>query len=176
MRNSRFITVLTIIVLAALSRILPHPPNVTPLTAIALFGGAYFTDKRIACIVPLLIMFLSDWIIGFHSQIVTVYLCFLLTVALGIATRSSKKKVIAISGATLLGSVIFFIATNFGVWLWDGLYPRTLTGLWTCYVAAIPFFRNAVLGDFFYVAILFGSIAFAQYRFPVLRGKRASIL
>ena len=166
--NPRFLTLAGMILTAALSRVLPHPPNFTPLTAIALFGGAYFSDKRMAFLIPLAAMLLSDLVIGFHSQLIMVYLCFMITVCIGFSLRS-RKKLFPIGLATAASSIIFFLVTNFGVWLFDQLYPKTLNGLWTCYVAAIPFFRNTLLGDLFYVGILFGTFALAEKTVPPLR-------
>lgn len=156
------------ILLAAISRILPHPANVTPITAMALFGGAYFSSRRMAFAIPLIAMFLSDLIIGFHSQLIMVYLCFIVTVCLGFFLKS-RKRFLPISLATLASSILFFIVTNFSVWLFDHLYPKSMNGLWTCYVAAIPFFRNTLFGDLFYVGILFGAFLLAEKAIPSLR-------
>jgi len=64
--------------------------------------------------------------------------------------------------------VLFFVLTNFGVWALGALYPKTLTGLTECYVVAIPFFRNALLSDLFYSALLFGGLALAEKQWPIL--------
>jgi hypothetical protein len=69
----------------------------------------------------------------------------------------------------LASSVLFFVLTNFGVWAFDALYPKTLEGLMACYVAAIPFFRNTLLGDLSYTVVLFGGFALLERRIPVLR-------
>lgn len=156
------------ILVTALSRILPHPVNVTPITAMALFSGAYFSNKGTAFIIPWLAMLLSDCVIGFHSQLVMVYLSFAVTVCIGFALRS-QKRIFPICFATLASSTLFFLITNFGVWFFDQLYPKTFNGLWACYTAAIPFFRNSLLGDFFYGAVLFGTFALAEKSFPHLR-------
>lgn len=156
------------ILIAALSRLIPHPPNMTPLTAMALFSGVYARDKRLALAVPLLALLLSDLIIGLHMQMPIVYLCFAGMVFIG-SSLKSRPKVLPLSFAVLGSSILFFVVTNFGVWLLDGLYPRSFQGLIVCYTAAIPFFRNTLLGDLFYAALLFGSFMFAEKRFSALR-------
>ncbi len=165
------------ILLAAGSRLIPHPPNFTPIGAMALFGGACFADRRIAFIVPLAAMLLSDLAIGLlsgdlslglHRLIPVVYGSFGLIVCLGFWLRK-RRTVFPVAGAALAGSVLFFVLTNFGVWALGSWYPKTWEGLVACYVAAIPFFHNTLLGDAVYDTVLFGSFALAQYRFPVLR-------
>ncbi len=143
-----------IIILAAASRLLPHPPNVTPLTAIALLGGATLAPVQ-AFLLPLAALALSDAFIGFHQTAPFVYASFLIVAALGMRLKSDRAAG-RIAGACLASSVLFFLVTNFGVWLVGGLYPRTGAGLAECFTAAIPFFRNSVLGDFAFTAALFG--------------------
>ena len=123
MTQPRFLVIAGMILAAALSRIVPHPYNITPITAIALFGGAYLTDKRLALAIPLLAMLASDMVLGFHSTLPFVYLCFAGTVLIGMALRH-RKQALPIVGATLTGSVLFFIVTNFGVW--TRLYAHNL--------------------------------------------------
>lgn len=160
------ITAILLILFAAFSRILPHPANFTPIAAIALFGGVYL-NKRLAFAVPIAAMFISDLIIGLHSGMIWVYGSFVIITLLGFWLRakmsarlrngqaSTGKKVSYIFGAALASSVIFFIITNFGVWT-SGYYGLDLKGLAECYAAAIPFFRNSLLGDFVYVTLMFG--------------------
>lgn len=140
--------------IAALSRLLPHPPNVTPLAALALTGALYL-DRRFAFILPLAAMLISDVILGVHRIMPFVYVSFAVIAAVGLLLRS-RRSVPVVAGATIGGSVLFFIVTNFGVWFVGegGAYPKTAAGLLECYVAAIPFFRNTLLGDLAYVAIL----------------------
>ncbi|MEK6565109.1 MAG: DUF6580 family putative transport protein [Bacteroidota bacterium] len=145
-----------LILAAAFSRLIPHPPNFTPLAAMALAGGVYL-DKRFALLVPLLALLLTDAIIGFHNLMAFVYGSFLAIGLLGFWLRSHKKPVL-VFGSALASSVLFFIVTNFGVWAMDGatLYPKTLAGLIECYTLAIPFFRNTLFGDVLYTGLLFG--------------------
>ncbi len=152
---------------AAASRLCPHPPNFTPIAAMALFGGAYFADKRLALGIPLLALLLSDAVLGFHSGMVSVYGSFALIVALGFGLRSNRA-VLPLAGTALAGSLSFFVITNFAVWAAGVLYPRTLAGLVECYMAAIPFFKNTLAGDAFYTTVLFGGFALAQKRWSIL--------
>jgi hypothetical protein len=139
-----------------------------PITAIALFGGAYFSDKRLAFFVPLAAMFLSDLGLGFYAHMEIVYLSFALIVCIGLILQRHRTAPY-IAGATLLSSTLFFLITNFGVWAFGPLYPKTLGGLAACYTAAIPFFQNTLLGDFFYVGVLFGGFWLLEQRFSALR-------
>jgi len=163
-----------IILLAALSRIIPHPPNFTPVTAIALFGGAYFADKRFAFIVPLAAMLLSDLFLGFHAWLPFVYLSFMLIVGMGMFLRENTS--LLKTGAMALGaSTLFFIVTNLGSW-WIGpyvlpegtYYPITPAGLLLCFEMAIPFFHKSLAGDLFYTAALFGGYAMLKDNVPAL--------
>ena len=174
MFNTRFAVLLGMVLAAAASRLLPHPPNLTPIAAIALFGGAYFADKRAAFLVPLAAMFLSDLVIGLHRQLPVVYACFAMTVCIGLWLRT-RRRLRPIAGGALASSLLFFIVTNFGVWALGSLYPKTMEGLITCYLAAVPFFRNTLIGDAFYTAVLFGGFALAERWFSVLGGTNAAV-
>ena len=113
-------------------------------------------------------MLLSDLLIGFHGGMPFVYAAILLISALGLAIRSRLNPV-WIGGAALSASLLFFVVTNFGVWLAGGLYPATGAGLVSAFVAAIPFFGNTLAGDLIYTGLLFGGFALAEQWFPVLR-------
>jgi hypothetical protein len=156
------------ILIAAMLRIIPHPPNFTPITAMALFGGACFTDKRLAFLVPLAALFLGDFVIGFHTGMPFVYGSFVLIVCLGFQLRNGKSAA-RIVGASVISALLFFILTNLGVWAVDNLYPRTTGGLVDCYIMAIPFFWNTLLSSLLYSALLFGGLAFVESRFNGLR-------
>lgn len=145
-----------LIVTAILARVLPHPANFTPITAIAIFGGSHLT-KRQAYLIPVLVMVLSDFIIGFDSisSRIFVYGSFLLAVVVGqwIKNNQNTKNIII---GTLLSSILFFVITNFGVWMFGKIYSKDLIGLISSYYYAIPFFKNTLLGDLFYSGIFFG--------------------
>jgi hypothetical protein len=166
--NHRLITLLSAIVAAAALRLVPHPPNFTPIGAMALFSGAYLGRKPIALAAPLGALLLSDLVLGFYHGMATVYFSTALIVIIGMMAlrRVSPMRV---GAAALAGSLLFFVITNFGMWLFSGFYPRTMAGLEACYVAAIPFFQNTVAGDLFYATLLFGGFKLLETLIPRLR-------
>ncbi len=150
-------TVLAVLMIlaAAFSRLLPHPANVAPIAAMALASGVYL-DKRFSLALPIAALLISDWFIGFYPILFFVYGSFIAIGLIGLWLKSHKRP-LPVVGATLVGSLLFFGVTNFGVWvLGPEVYPRTWAGLVECFVAAIPFFRNTVLGDLVYTGVLFG--------------------
>ena len=161
-----------LILAAAFSRLIPHPPNFTPIAALALSSAVYL-DKRYALLLPLAAMLLSDWVIGFHSGMPWVYGSFAVISLMGYWLRSHKKPAF-ILGATLTSSVLFFAVTNFGVWLGSTFYPQTWDGLVACYVAALPFFQNTLAGDFMYTGAMFGLFELAARWFKVEQAQTAS--
>lgn len=167
MRKSRFIILTLFIVAAALLRLLPHPPNFSPIIAIALFGGAYFSSRGAAFIVPMIAMGLSDIFLGFHQSMPFVYASFLLIVGIGFVLKSHKRFTPILSGA-VGSSILFFLVTNFGVWLTGTMYPHTFSGLLSCYAAAIPFFQNTLLSGLLYTGVLFGSFELLKRKYPSL--------
>lgn len=162
--NTRGILVIALVFGAAALRLLPHPVHFTPIWALALFAGAQFENKRWAFGVPLVAMFLSDVVIGFHSQMPLIYAAFAVIVCMGFMLKE-KRTILRVTGAAVAASTFFFIVSNFSVWVFDGLYPLTLEGLAACYVAAIPFYQNSVVATLFYSAVLFGSYALAERTF-----------
>ena len=155
--NKKQLVIVSIIIIAAVLRLLPHLPNVTPITAMALFSGVYFTNKRYAFLIPLLAMFLSDIYLGFSWISLFVYASFVLVSYIGYTSKKIRFTTI------LLGSVSFFVITNFGVWLIG--YPKTIDGLVECYTLAIPFFRNSLIGDFFFAGVLYYGFNFVSNRY-----------
>jgi ABC-type proline/glycine betaine transport system permease subunit len=145
------------VLIAILSRLIPHLPNFTAVTATALFAGRHFKNKILAFVAPLAVMILSDLILGFYTISWFVYASFAAVVFLG--QWSQKMNVLIV----LSSSLTFFVISNFGVWLLG--YPLTLEGFIACYTAAIPFFRNAILGDLFYAAILYYSFKWVERRY-----------
>ncbi|MEX0621852.1 MAG: DUF6580 family putative transport protein [Candidatus Woykebacteria bacterium] len=150
-----------IIGLAVAARLMPHPPNFAPIAAIALFGGAYLSP-RYALIFPLVAMLLSDIFIGFYSPLVmiSVYGSFALVGLLGMWLRKRKTptKVVA---AAIGSSVLFFLITNFAVWV-AGAYARDPSGLLQSYVMGLPFLKNTLAGDLFYTISFFGGYELAK--------------
>ena len=165
---TRLIALLSAIAAAAALRLVPHPPNFSPIDAMALFSGAYLGRRGIAFVAPLAALFLSDLVLGFYHGVATVYATVALIVVIG-WWLSSKRTPLRIGAAAIMSSVTFFVITNFGMWLFSGFYPVTYAGLVACYAAAIPFFQNTVAGDLFYSVLLFGGFALAQHLLPKLR-------
>ena len=168
MFKTRYLVLTGMILIAAISRLLPHPPNFAPITAIALFGGAHFYQKRFAFLVPIAALFLSDLILGFHQLMLFTYGCFVIIIFLGLWLQK-RRTVSTIVVTSLMSSILFFMVTNFGVWMLSGMYTYDQNGLMTCYIAALPFFQNTLVGDLVYTGILFGGFALAQRRFTSLR-------
>jgi hypothetical protein len=162
-----FLIVSVMVIAAAFVRLIPHPPNFAPIAAMALFGGAYFTKKWAAFLIPLAAVFVTDLFLGFHATMWAVYLSFALIVVLGMV-MINQKKIGNIFFASVSASVSFFIITNFGVWISTPYYEKTGAGLAACYTAAIPFFHQTLLGDLFFVAILFGLYELVKTKFPQL--------
>ncbi|HVZ58813.1 MAG TPA: DUF6580 family putative transport protein [Patescibacteria group bacterium] len=160
-----------IIIFGVLLRLLPHLPNVAPITAIALFAGMYL-DKKYALILPLVIMVVSDFFLGFHDTLLFVYVSFFLSGVLGLSTRSHKTAG-RILLTILLASVQFFLITNFGVWLVGHLYPKNLKGLVECFVVAIPFFRNTIMGDLLFTTAFILLFEFLEY---LVHRKKAALV
>jgi hypothetical protein len=168
MSRDRILLVVVMIFTVALFRVVPHLPNFTPLAAAALFGGAVLTDRRWAIGVPLVAMLLSDWIIGFHTLAPLIYLSLVAMVFIG-TYLTERRRIVPVAVAALTASVFFFAVSNFGVWALGILYPRTLDGLLACYVAALPFFQNTLLGTLFYSALLFGGLRMVEKGLPRFR-------
>jgi hypothetical protein len=157
------IFVVILITIGVVSRLLPHLPNFTPIVAIALFGGVYLSRKA-AVVIPLLAMAVSDIFIGRYEigLMISVYGSFLVCVLVGFWLKNNKKWYTTL-GCTILGSVLFFIITNFAVWAFTPWYAKDISGLIQCYLMALPFFRGTLLGDLFYVFLFFGTYEFVYY-------------
>ncbi len=168
--NPRLLSLLAIIALCALYRVLPHPWNVSPVAAMALFAGAHFSSRTLSLAVPLLAMVLSDWLLGFHSTMAFVYGALMLTTALGWLLKG-RLKVWTVLAASLTGSVAFYLITNAGVWLVGSYYPSGLDGLAQSLTAGLPFFQHSLLGNLFFTALLFGGFYALERQFPRLRAQ-----
>jgi hypothetical protein len=172
---------LAMIALAALSRLLPHPPNFTPIAAIGLFGAAYMQRRWLSFAVPFAALFLSDLLLNnvvyaqFYDgfQWITslwLYLAFGLVIGVGhwlLSNTVSPGRVVA---SSLLASAVFFLVSNLFTWLGSPIYPQNFSGLLSCYAAAIPFFGNTLLGDLLYSGVLFGGYAWISSR-QIIRQK-----
>ena len=144
-----------VIFIAALTRLLPHPPNFSPVMALALFSGAALRDWRLALLVPLAAMLMADVWLGFHATMVFVYLGMASMVGAG-RWLGARRRPLPLLAAGMVGASLFFLVSNAGVWLTQDLYPATGAGLAACYLAALPFFHQTVLATLVYGALLFG--------------------
>lgn len=185
----RFGIISLMILAAALSRLLPHPYNFTPIGAIGLFGAAHFSRKYLAFLVPFLALWLSNLLLNnvvyanmypelygegfiwFGSTAPYVYGAFVLIIGLGFLLLR-KVKVTNLLVASLAASVLFFLVTNAGVWWGSPMYTKDFASLMAVYTAGIPFFWNTLLGDLFYVGVLFGGYAWIKQQVPALQTAR----
>lgn len=164
------------IFVAALTRLLPHPPNFSPVEAVALFGGAYFASRWLALAVPLFAMFVSDLALGMvnggiyfdyfaSAHFIGIYAVIALSSVLGFGLRGRATGT-RVLGYSLLGSVLFFLVTN-------AMSGTTFcqAGLMSCYAAGLPFFKWTLLGTLFYAALLFGGFALLRRRVPQLQAQ-----
>ena len=145
--SKSWVAILAIILLAIFARLIPHAPNFAPIGGLALFFGSNFKNK-IALLIPLVAMLISDIFLGFHSTIPYVYVSFIIIALIGSLIKNNKWQSLLL--ASLTSSVLFFLITNFGVWASFNMYPKTINGLMQSYVMGLPFFRNTVLSDLFY--------------------------
>ncbi len=148
-----YLSFFAIILIAVFMRLIPHIPNVSPVAGLALFSGAII-PHWIGFIIPLCAMVISDFFLGFHSAIPFVYGSFLLIAGIGFLLRK-KMSPLRVGVGSIMGSFLFFIITNFGVWATSSMYEKSVGGLLRCYYMGLPFFRNTLLGDLFYVTIFF---------------------
>jgi hypothetical protein len=179
--NLRFGIISVLILLAALSRLIPHPANFTPVGGMALFGAAYYSRRYLAFVVPLVAMWISDLLLNnivytqyfdgfvwFYGGALFTYVAFALIVVLGMLALK-EVQIVNLVIAAISASTIFFLVSNFGVWLSWEMYPHTFKGLVSCYIAGLPFFKNTVAGDFVYTLLLFGVFEYSMKRFPKLQ-------
>lgn len=175
------LVLLGLILAAALTRLLPTPPNVSPVEAMALFGGAYFAARWLSFAVPLVAMLVADLALAaifgglysshlFGTGFFLVYACIAGMTLMGFALRGrvTGPRVLGLALASTLG---FFLVTNFAAWLGSPLYPQTLAGLGASYVAGLPFLKWSMLSTLFYAAVLFGGFELLRRRIPVLRAQ-----
>ena len=179
------ITVMTVIVfLAGASRIFPHPPNFSPILAIALFGAAHFSKKWQAVFIPMFAVWLSDLFINnfvysnqgtefiwFYSGFYWQYASYFIIIMSSILVFKNKISISKTLGASLGSSMAFFLLSNFGVWAGSGMYMKNLSGLITCYVAGLPFLQNTIVSNVLFTTVLFGSYYLIQVQYSSLKNE-----
>jgi hypothetical protein len=146
--------------LGILTRLVSHPANFTAIGAVGIFAGAVM-PKKWAIVVPVAAMAISDIFLGFHSLMVFTWGCMMLSVGIGLIMRQRIKPEAMFVGS-LAASIQFFLITNWAVWMFTPMYSKGIDGLFASYAAGIPFFRNMIVGDLFYVSVLFGMYALAR--------------
>lgn len=166
--NARALTLIAMILVASWTRLIPHPWNFTAIAAMALFGGAHFSSRWQAYAVTFGSLLLTDLVLGFHSTMIWVYAAFALTIVIG-QVFAKEGGVARVAGSALAASFLFFIITNFGVWASMDMYTKDLQGLSQCYIMALPFLQNQILGDLFYSGVLFGGYALLARKYPALK-------
>ena len=153
---------ISLILILVFARLIPHPPNFTPIIAAAIVSGYFFKNINLSSFTLLIAMLISDLFIGFYENMIFVYISLLLiTLVFHKINKKINFKNLFIYG--FAGSLIFFLVSNFGVWALGSLgvndlpYEKSLTGLIECYILAIPFFGNTFLSTiiFAYPAIFF---------------------
>jgi hypothetical protein len=157
-----------LVLFAAFSRLTVHPFNMTAIGAIALFSGARIPQRGLAYLIPLIALFLSDLFIGLHEGMIIVYACFLFSVFLGRQLPSGASPV-RIAFTSVLGSLVFYLVTNLP-FFYPGMYTPDFTGAFQSYTAALPFFRNQLMGDLVFTGALFAVYGWAN-RFTVVAAR-----
>ena len=154
MKNHRYLLLaVTTIIVLSLFRLIPHPPNFTPILAISVFAGIKFRDNLFSYLVPVFAMLVSDAIIGFHSGMIIIYLAIFLSAFI-------SRRFNTINTSVLGSCILFYLITNFQVWVMSSSYPKSLTGILECYTLAIPFLGMTLLSTFFYSYVLFYGFSF----------------
>ena len=156
---------ISLILILAFSRIIPHPPNFTPIITIAVMSGYLFRNIYLAIAMLLISMLLSDAFIGFYKNMFFVYisLIFIVYFFYKIDSKINFKNLFLFS---IFGSVIFYLISNFGVWYFGSLYEKNFNGLIECYLLAIPFFKNTMISTiiFSYAAFFANSLHIKNYK------------
>lgn len=145
--------VIGVIILLAMFRLVPHPPNAVPIAAMALFAGAFFSNRLLAYLIPIAAMVLSDLVLGFHSTVWYVYAGVVITVLIGSALK--QFSILRVAVAAIVATILFFLVTNFGAWLHHDMYPQNPKGLLQAYVAGLPFLRNSLIANLLFSYLVF---------------------
>ena len=154
MKNHKYLLLaVTTIIVLSLFRLIPHPPNFTPILAISVFAGIKFKDNLFSYLVPVFAMLVSDAIIGFHNGMIIIYLAIVLSARI-------SRRFNTINTSVLGSCILFYLITNFQVWVMSSSYPKSLNGILECYTLAIPFLGMTLLSTFFYSYVLFYGYSF----------------
>ena len=143
---------ISLILILALARLIPHPYNFSPMLAVGVFSGFYLRQFYLSLFVIIFSMFIGDLFLGFHNTMFFTYIALAVAVAIGLSIKRFKFKEVLYSA--LASSICFFIITNFGAWLTLEMYTKNFAGLLQSYVMAIPFFHNTLISTFVYLLVL----------------------
>ena len=151
-----------LVVMIAVSRVVPHPWNITPIGAMALFSGAY-VSRKFACLLPIIALLIGDLMTGLYSPLIMlfVYTGFACSSLIGRGLLNKKRSMNRLGFAVTAAAIVFYLLSNFGMWL--AAYPQTVDGLVLCYINGLPFLGKSLLGDAFYSLLLFGTFEYAKY-------------
>jgi len=172
-RSGAVLASVSLVFAAAAMRLIPHPPNFTPIAGMALFGAATLKRRELGLLMPLAALFLSDCFLGFHNQIFSVYISFMLISFLGLVTLRKNRAPIWLVGASLSSSVLFFVITNSAVVFSGQFYPHTFSGLMLSWAEGLPFLGNTVCGDLLSTGALFGLWAIVERMLPIKADSKA---
>ena len=161
------IVISVLVILAVASRLLPHAPGFVAVTGASIFAGWYLRRGSVAYLIPLIVLSLSDLVLGSYEPLLmsAVYLVAVVPVLIGRSMRGNATPLRLVASA-LCCSVLSLVTINFVVWLASAWYAKTATGLMECYLAALPFFKYRMAGDVCSVAVFFGLYALVAYRWP----------
>jgi hypothetical protein len=161
--QTQWIGAVVLTLVCVVGRLMPHAPNFTPMAAVALFGGMFFVRARVAACVSIAAMLASDAVIGFYDPrlMAVVYATLLFPICLRRFLRG-RWSAVPVGLCSASGSIVFFVVTNFAVWLFGLDYAPTLGGLVRCYTAGLAFFQYTICGDLCWSAVLFGGYALAR--------------
>lgn len=171
MNYPRLTAILGFIILGIFSRFLPHPPNFTALNSIALFGACFLGGLNFSLLAVFSVMLFSDLVFGIHPTMLFVYFSYAIIAFMGHVCLK-KQSLYSSPLYLVISSLIFFVVSNFGSWLTDPFYSKTLAGLSFCYLSALPFLANQIAGDLCYGAILVLSFIFAERFVPSVTGTK----
>ena len=178
--NIQLFTIILFIIVGCMSRIIPHAPNFTPIGAICLFGASHFTKKTYAFLVPILIIFFSDLFINnvlypnssfifFYNGFYWQYISYILIISMSVIFLKPKISIFSIGLNSVASSLIFFIISNFGVWIASGMYPLNFIGFISCYVNALPFYYNTLISFLLYSYLLIGAFYLIQRKYNSIK-------
>lgn len=164
-----------VIALVAMRFLLIDSANFAPIAAAGIFAIYYFKNKKIGFVLPIVALFISDLILqfqtgnGLYFARAIDYLGLFAAIAIAFGLFQQSKSVGNILGATVLGSLAFFVISNFGVWATGTMYPHTFGGLITAFEMGIPFYRSTFAGDLFFTGVFFGTFELLKAFLPQLR-------